>query len=137
MPRFHGIEPSKNKKAKQQKKYAEEQAKLRAATSESTGSLDRLKQVQAASKTAYLVLDGTVRPGQVSDPASGYATSRKVVRLLTPSAALQSAWAGYSGMSSQVSALWGACSRQHPGFSRSRLDPVPSKNPDRRGLVTA
>ena len=78
--RFHGIEPSKNKKAKQQKKYAEEQAKLRAATSEARGSLDRLKQVQAASKTPYMVLDGTVRPGQISDPASGYATDGKAVR---------------------------------------------------------
>lgn len=78
--RFHGIEPSKNKKAKKQKKFAEEQAKLRAATSEAHGSLERLKQVQQASATPYLVLDGTVRPGQISDPASGYATSKKSVR---------------------------------------------------------
>lgn len=78
--RFHGIEPSKNKKAKKQKKFAEEQAKLRAATSESRGSLERLKQVQVASKSPYLVLDGTVKPGQISDPASGYATSGKAVR---------------------------------------------------------
>ena len=92
MCRFHGIEPSKNKKAKKQKKFAEEQAKLRAATSEAHGSLDRLKQVQAASATPFLVLDGTVKPGQSrthvggqsSDPGSGYDTSRKVMRLLLP-----------------------------------------------------
>lgn len=61
--RFHGIVPSKNTTAKKQKKYAEEVAKQRGATSESRGSLYRLKQVQLASQTPYLVLDGTVRPG--------------------------------------------------------------------------
>jgi len=78
--RFHGIDPSKNKKAKMQKKFAEEQARLRAATSEAVGGVDRLRHVTAASATPYLVLSGNVKPGQISDPSSGYATSDRAVR---------------------------------------------------------
>lgn len=81
--RFHGIDPSKNKKAKMQKKFAEEQARLRAATSEAVGGVDRLRHVTAASATPYLVLSGNVKPGQISDPSSGYATSDRAVCAVT------------------------------------------------------
>ena len=63
-----------------QKKFAEEQARLRAATSEAVGGVDRLRHVTAASATPYLVLSGNVKPGQISDPLSGYATSDRAVR---------------------------------------------------------
>ncbi len=63
-----------------QKKFAEEQARLRAATSEAVGGVDRLRHVTAASATPYLVLSGNVKPGQISDPSSGYATSDRAVR---------------------------------------------------------
>ncbi len=63
-----------------QKKFAEDQARLRAATSEATGGLDRLRHVQAASATPYLVLSGNIKPGQISDPSSGFATSDKAAR---------------------------------------------------------
>ena len=63
-----------------QKKFAEEQARLRAATSEAVGGVDRLRHVTAATATPYLVLSGNVKPGQISDPSSGYATSDRAVR---------------------------------------------------------
>ena len=66
-----------------QKKFAEDQARLRAATSEATGGLDRLRHVHAASATPYLVLSGNIKPGQISDPSSGFATSDKAVRFLS------------------------------------------------------
>lgn len=73
---FHGKKPSKNKIDKRNKKASEDLARKRMATTDSQvkGSMDALRQVQAATSTPYLMLTGQLKPGQISDPASGYAT---------------------------------------------------------------
>jgi len=72
---FHGIFPSKDKQERQMQKDAEAAAAKRAATSENPESLRRLHAAQKAAAAPYIVLNGSVRPGQISDPASGFATA--------------------------------------------------------------
>lgn len=36
--------------------------------------------IQSATATPYLVLSGKIKPGQISDPASGYATEERTAR---------------------------------------------------------
>ncbi|DBA93483.1 TPA: hypothetical protein ACH3X3_013582 [Trebouxia sp. C0006] len=80
--RFHGIEPSKKSKEKAQRKQRDEMAAKKLATSEQpTGSFNHLKNAQAKSNTPYVVLTGNIRPGQSSDPKSGYATVDSQVAL--------------------------------------------------------
>ena len=57
MRRFHGIDPSRNKKDKKFRKVAEEQERKRRAMSEAnaTSSFSRMQAVQAATATPYLV----------------------------------------------------------------------------------
>ena len=71
---FHGIKPSRNSKEKRAKQIAKELAQRKAATGDAGGTLDGLKAVQTAAATPYMVLSGTVRPGQSRDATSGYAT---------------------------------------------------------------
>ncbi|KAL3145439.1 hypothetical protein ABBQ38_001683 [Trebouxia sp. C0009 RCD-2024] len=80
--RFHGIEPSKKSKEKIQRKVRDEMAARKAATSEQpAGTLNQLKHAQAKANTPYVVLTGNIRPGQSSDPKSGYATVDSQVAL--------------------------------------------------------
>lgn len=80
--RFHGIEPSKKSKEKIQRKVRDEMAAKKMATSEQpTGSFNHLKNAQAKTNTPYVVLTGNIRPGQSSDPKSGYATVDSQVAL--------------------------------------------------------
>jgi U4/U6.U5 tri-snRNP-associated protein 1 len=74
---FHGIKPSRNSKEKRAKQVAKELAQRKAATGGAGRTLEGLKAVQEAAATPYMVLSGTVRPGQSRDATSGYATVDK------------------------------------------------------------
>ncbi|CAL1377636.1 unnamed protein product [Linum trigynum] len=75
---FHGKAPGKMKQEKRMKQYQEEQ-KLKQMKNSDTPSLsvERMREAQAQLQTPYLVLSGHVRPGQTSDPRSGFATVEK------------------------------------------------------------
>ncbi|CAL8462106.1 g1637 [Coccomyxa elongata] len=84
---FHGIFPSKNKQDKRFKKVAEEREKMKRALGAGDGddnSVARMHAVQEQTATPYLVLSGKVKPGQSSDPASGFATVEREPVALTP-----------------------------------------------------
>jgi U4/U6.U5 tri-snRNP-associated protein 1 len=74
--RFHGIEPGKAKKEKRLKAYQEEvKAKKMAEGDTPLASMEKMKQVQKMQASPFVVLSGTVRAGQTSDPTSRYATT--------------------------------------------------------------
>eukprot|EP00884_Botryococcus_braunii_P021222 jgi/Botrbrau1/7784/Bobra.0159s0212.1 len=77
--KFHGKEPSKNKQEKRLRKIHEDMEQKRLASSEQPehSSLKRLHAIQEVTATPYLVLSGKIKPGQISDPASGYATEER------------------------------------------------------------
>ncbi|XP_021891427.1 SART-1 family protein DOT2 isoform X2 [Carica papaya] len=84
--KFHGKGPGKMKQEKRMKQYQEE-LKLKQMKNSDTPSLsvERMREAQARLKTPYLVLSGHVKPGQTSDPTSGFATVEKdVPGSLTP-----------------------------------------------------
>ncbi|GAV87806.1 SART-1 domain-containing protein [Cephalotus follicularis] len=76
--KFHGKGPGKMKQDKRIKQFKEE-LKLKQMKSSDTPSLsvERMREAQAQLKTPYLVLSGHVKPGQSSDPKSGFATVEK------------------------------------------------------------
>jgi len=74
---FHGIKPSRNSKEKRAKQVAKELSQRKTASGTVRGTLEGLKAVQEAAATPYMVLSGTVRPGQSRDATSGYATVDK------------------------------------------------------------
>lgn len=76
--KFHGKGPGKMKQEKRMKQYYEE-LKMKQMKSSDTPSLsvERMRESQARLKTPYLVLSGHVKPGQTSDPKSGFATVEK------------------------------------------------------------
>ncbi|KAF2302005.1 hypothetical protein GH714_031263 [Hevea brasiliensis] len=76
--KFHGKGPGKMKQEKRMKQYQEE-LKLKQMKNSDTPSLsvERMREAQAQLKTPYLVLSGHVKPGQTSDPRSGFATVEK------------------------------------------------------------
>ncbi|KAL4437375.1 hypothetical protein ABPG75_004514 [Micractinium tetrahymenae] len=90
--RFHGIQPSKNTRERRAKKAAEEIAKKRLASEEgatsNAASLTQMKQVQKQAATPYVVLSGTIKPGQSRDAASGYATVDRAEQLAAPTPVL-------------------------------------------------
>lgn len=74
--RFHGIEPSKNKKDKRLKAYQEEIKAKKARDGDTPlSSMDKMKQVQAMQASPYVVLSGTIHAGQTSDAYGAYATA--------------------------------------------------------------
>ncbi|BDA45958.1 probable U4/U6.U5 tri-snRNP-associated protein 1 at N-terminal half [Coccomyxa sp. Obi] len=84
---FHGIFPSKNKQDKRFKKIAEEREKMKRALGAGDGednTVARMHAVQEQTATPYLVLSGKVKPGQSSDPTSGFATVEREPVALTP-----------------------------------------------------
>ncbi|KAJ4832085.1 ESCRT II complex subunit Dot2 [Turnera subulata] len=76
--KFHGKGPGKMKQEKRMKQYQEE-LKLKQMKNSDTPSLsvERMRETQERLKTPYLVLSGHVKPGQTSDPRSGFATVEK------------------------------------------------------------
>ena len=71
---FHGIKPSKNTIEKRQKQVAKEMAQRKAATGAVGGTVAGLQALQKANATPYMVLSGTVKPGQSRDAANGYSS---------------------------------------------------------------
>ncbi|PRW60335.1 SART-1 family DOT2 [Chlorella sorokiniana] len=90
--RFHGIQPSKNTRERRAKKAAEEVAKKRAASelgaTAEKSSLQQMKEVQKQAAAPYVVLSGTIKPGQSRDAKSGYATVDKAEALTAPTPVL-------------------------------------------------
>ncbi|XP_022893463.1 SART-1 family protein DOT2-like isoform X2 [Olea europaea var. sylvestris] len=76
--KFHGKGPGKMKQEKRIRQYQEE-LKIKQMKNADTPSLsvERMREAQAQLKTPYLVLSGHVKPGQTSDPRSGFATVEK------------------------------------------------------------
>lgn len=76
--KFHGKGPGKMKQEKRMRQY-EEELKVKKMKNSDTPSLsvERMREAQAQLKTPYLVLSGNVKPGQTSDPRSGFATVEK------------------------------------------------------------
>lgn len=86
---FHGIYPSKNKVDDQHKKNMLALAKKKKATSAVEGqTADALRGVQAVTNTPYVMLSGQLKPGQISDPKSGYATADAAAALTAPTPVL-------------------------------------------------
>lgn len=76
--KFHGKGPGKMKQEKRMKQYQEELKLKQMKNSDTpTESVERMREAQARLKTPYLVLSGHVKPGQTSDPRSGFATVEK------------------------------------------------------------
>ncbi|GAB4859464.1 ESCRT II complex subunit Dot2 [Ancistrocladus abbreviatus] len=76
--KFHGKGPGKMKQEKRMKQYLDE-LKLKQMKNSDTPSesVERMRETQARLGTPYLVLSGHVKPGQDSDPRSGFATVEK------------------------------------------------------------
>eukprot|EP01018_Ginkgo_biloba_P030020 Gb_12198 [translate_table: standard] len=76
--KFHGKGPGKMKQEKRMKQYHEE-LKLKQMNTGDTPlmSMEKMRDVQAKLRTPYIVLSGQIKPGQTSDPRSGFATVEK------------------------------------------------------------
>ncbi|CAH9134789.1 unnamed protein product [Cuscuta epithymum] len=76
--KFHGKGPGKSKQEKRMRQYQEE-LKIKQMKNSDTPSqsVERMREAQEKLKTPYLVLSGNVKPGQTSDPRSGFATVEK------------------------------------------------------------
>lgn len=83
--KFHGKGPGKMKQEKRMRQYHEE-LKVKQMKNSDTPSLsvERMREAQSKMKTPYLVLSGHVKPGQTSDPRSGFATMEDFRGSLTP-----------------------------------------------------
>ncbi|KAJ0980756.1 hypothetical protein J5N97_009011 [Dioscorea zingiberensis] len=76
--KFHGKGPGKMKQEKRMKNYQMDlQTKQMQASDTPSQTMERMREAQARLKTPYLVLSGHVKPGQTSDPRSGFATVEK------------------------------------------------------------
>ncbi|KAD3337475.1 hypothetical protein E3N88_32995 [Mikania micrantha] len=83
--KFHGKGPGKMKQEKRMRQYQEE-LKVKQMRNADTPSLsvERMREAQSKMMTPYLVLSGHVKPGQTSDPRSGFATMEDFPGSLTP-----------------------------------------------------
>ncbi|XP_074578370.1 SART-1 family protein DOT2 [Curcuma longa] len=76
--KFHGKGPGKMKQEKRMKQYHEDlKTKQMKASDTPLLAVEKMREAQAQLKTPYLVLSGHVKPGQTSDPRSGFATVEK------------------------------------------------------------
>ncbi|XP_073003718.1 SART-1 family protein DOT2 [Typha latifolia] len=76
--KFHGKGPGKMKQEKRMKQYQEDlKTKQMKASDTPLLAMEKMREAQARMKTPYLVLSGHVKPGQTSDPRSGFATVEK------------------------------------------------------------
>lgn len=83
--KFHGKGPGKMKQEKRMRQYYEE-LKVKQMNNADTPSMsvERMREAQSKMKKPYLVLSGHVKPGQTSDPRSGFATMEDIPESLTP-----------------------------------------------------
>ena len=140
---FHGIYPSRNSKAKRQRQVAEEMAQ-KAVASGAAGegrAVRSMKALQAGAATPYVVLSGTVRPGQSRDAASGYATVDRSAAMQQQQAAMAPGTGSVApslGGSGRATPLLGNAKVEamlgitRPGGGESSMGPPPAKAP-RRG----
>ncbi|XP_031117343.1 SART-1 family protein DOT2-like isoform X2 [Ipomoea triloba] len=72
--KFHGKRPCKMKQEKHMRQYQEE-LKIKQMKNSDTPSqsVERMREAQEKLKTPYLILSGHAKPGQTSDPRSGFA----------------------------------------------------------------
>ncbi|KAG0502967.1 hypothetical protein HPP92_003039 [Vanilla planifolia] len=76
--KFHGKVPGKMKLEKRMKQYQEDlKTKQMKASDTPLLAVEKMREAQERLKTPYLVLSGHVKPGQTSDPRSGFATVEK------------------------------------------------------------
>ncbi|PKU65094.1 hypothetical protein MA16_Dca004709 [Dendrobium catenatum] len=76
--KFHGKGPGKTKIEKRMKQYLEDlKTKQMKASDTPLLAMEKMREAQARLKSPYLVLSGHVKPGQTSDPRSGFATVEK------------------------------------------------------------
>eukprot|EP00898_Chlorokybus_atmophyticus_P001200 jgi/Chlat1/2080/Chrsp17S02634 len=76
--KFHGKAPGKMKQAKRLKQWQEElKLKQMSASDTPLHSMAKIREEQERNHTPYLVLSGNIKPGQISDPHSGFATVEK------------------------------------------------------------
>nr|GME18507.1 SART-1 family protein DOT2-like [Ipomoea batatas] len=72
--KFHGKRPCKMKQEKRMRQYQEELKVKQMKNSDTPSqSVERMREAQEKLKTPYLILSGHVKPGQTSDPRSGFA----------------------------------------------------------------
>ncbi|BBN19255.1 U4/U6.U5 tri-snRNP-associated protein 1 [Marchantia polymorpha subsp. ruderalis] len=84
--KFHGKGPGKMKQEKRMKQWQEE-LRLKQMNSGDTPlmSMEKMREAQAKMHTPYIVISGHIKPGQTSDPRSGFATVEKEpIGSLTP-----------------------------------------------------
>ncbi|CAM6127350.1 unnamed protein product [Calypogeia fissa] len=84
--KFHGKGPGKMKQEKKMKQYQEE-LRLKQMNSGDTPlmSMEKMREAQARMHTPYIVISGHIKPGQTSDPRSGFGTVEKEpIGSLTP-----------------------------------------------------
>ncbi|KAH0716495.1 hypothetical protein KY284_009400 [Solanum tuberosum] len=76
--KFHGKGPGKMKQEKRMRQYQEE-LKIKQMRNSDTPSqsVERMRETHAQTRVPYIVLSGNVKPGQTSDPRSGFATVEK------------------------------------------------------------
>ncbi|ERM99245.1 SART-1 family protein DOT2 [Amborella trichopoda] len=76
--KFHGKGPGKMKQEKRMKQFMEE-LKLKQMKASDTPllSMEKMREAQAKTRSPYIVLSGQIKPGQTSDPRSGFATVEK------------------------------------------------------------
>ncbi|EFJ36327.1 hypothetical protein SELMODRAFT_404232 [Selaginella moellendorffii] len=84
--KFHGKNPGKRKQEKKMKQHEEElKQKQMAAGDTPLRSMEKMREVQMKTSTPYIVMSGHIKPGQTSDPRSGFATVEKEpIGSLTP-----------------------------------------------------
>ncbi|KAK8946267.1 hypothetical protein KSP40_PGU006729 [Platanthera guangdongensis] len=76
--KFHGKGPGKMKQEKRMNQYYEDlKTKQMKASDTPLLAMEKMREAQSRLKTPYLVLSGHVKPGQTSDPRSGFATVEK------------------------------------------------------------
>lgn len=76
--KFHGKGPGKMKQEKRMNQYYEDlKTKQMKASDTPLLAMEKMREAQSRLKTPYLVLSGHVKPGQTSDPRSGFAMVEK------------------------------------------------------------
>eukprot|EP00850_Spirogloea_muscicola_P020864 SM000229S07500 [mRNA] locus=s229:16092:19539:- [translate_table: standard] len=83
---FHGKPPGKMKQEKRIRQH-EEELKMKTMSAGDTPlmSMEKMRENQAQNAVPYIVISGQIKPGQTSDPKSGFATVEKSsVGSLTP-----------------------------------------------------
>ena len=135
---FHGIQPSKTTREKRARQAEEQLQQKRVATGEGEAeTVAHMKTVQQKAATPYVVLSGTIKPGQSRDAASGYATVDRAEELEAATPLLGKLGAGGQTPllgNAKVEAMLGISGSggKRPGSAAGSMGPPAPKAP-RRG----